>query len=91
MSLKVIVEDNNIDLALQQLHNKYYFLQASRWYKKRYGYYEKPSVLKRKKRKMKAILCHQYIAQTCYFPIQPTIRLWLKIDLAQQYLSLIHI
>lgn len=56
MSLHIIVANNNIELALQQCHQKQYFLQATRWYKKHQGFYEKPAILKRKKRKMKLLI-----------------------------------
>lgn len=85
MSIQVIVENNDLDLALYQLQQKQYFLQNTRWYKKRQGYYEKPSILKRKKCKMTSILCHTYVPQTPYFHVHPKINLWLKIGLAQQH------
>jgi ribosomal protein S21 len=56
MSITVYLQDDqDIDQALYLLNQKHYYLQATRWYKKRYGYFEKPSVLKRKQKKMKAI------------------------------------
>jgi ribosomal protein S21 len=54
MSITVYLQDDqDIDQALHLLNQKHYYLQATRWYKKRYGYFEKPSVLKRKRKKMK--------------------------------------
>ena len=56
MVIKVIVgEDENIDTAIHRLRDKQQY-EYKRWTKKRYGYYEKPSELKRKRRKM-AKLC----------------------------------
>ncbi|WP_254433804.1 hypothetical protein [Acinetobacter sp. Marseille-Q1618] len=86
MPIQVIVEDNNIELALQQLHYKQYLLQATRWYKKRQGYYEKPAILKRKKLKMKRIVSQsQNWFSQCPLYFQSPANLWLKIDLAQQH------
>lgn len=85
MSIHIIIEDNNIELALAQLHQKQYFLQSTRWYIKRQGDYEKPSVLKRKKCKMTSLFCHKHVPQTPYFHVHPKINLWLKIGLVQQY------
>ncbi|MFW1857265.1 hypothetical protein [Acinetobacter defluvii] len=86
MSVKVDVKDNNLDLALEQLRNKQYILQATRWYKKRQAYFERPAILKRKKSKMKLILSQRQnrFAHCPLYFLRP-LNLWLKIDLAQQY------
>jgi len=52
MGIKIHVHDNeSIDIALARLRQKELY-EYKRWTKKRYGYYEKPSVLKRKRKKM---------------------------------------
>jgi len=52
MGVKVYVRDNeSIESALGRFRRKELFAYK-RWTKKRYGYYEKPSVLKRKRKKM---------------------------------------
>lgn len=71
MSIHVIVQDDNIDLALHQLRHKQYFLQATRWYKKRQGFFEKRSVLNRKKRKMKRLVSQRQHFHTCFMSIDP--------------------
>lgn len=56
MSVRINVEDNEtLDSALSRFSHKVYRLNYRRWYKRRYGYYEKPSVLARKRRKMRRI------------------------------------
>ena len=86
MSIQVIVEDHNIELALHQLRHKQYILQSTRWYKKRPAYFERPAILKRKKSKMKFILSQQqnWFAHCPLYFLKPS-NLWLKIDLTQQY------
>lgn len=86
MSIQVIVEDHNIELTLHQLHHKQYFLQTTRWYKKRQAYFERPAILKRKKSKMKLILSQQQnrFAQSPLYFLKPS-NLWLKIDLTPPY------
>ncbi len=74
MAVRVYVnESDDIELALQTLKNKVSMDSDRRWYKKRFGYYEKPSILKRKKEKMQSQPNHR-----CK-------RLWLKIGLVQQF------
>lgn len=86
MSITVYLQDDqNIDQALQLLNQKYYYLQATRWYKKRYGYFEKPSVLKRKRKKMKAILSYRNDSLSLQTHIAPKNTLWLKIKREQQF------
>ena len=56
MTVKVTVEDGeSIDLALRKLSRKVKSEMDRRWYKRRFGYYEKPSVLKRKSKKMEKL------------------------------------
>jgi ribosomal protein S21 len=53
VSVRINLEDNEtLDSALSRFSHKVYRLNSRRWYKRRYGYYEKPSVLARKRRKM---------------------------------------
>ena len=85
MSIQVIVEDHNIELALHQLRHKQYILQSTRWYKKRQAYFEKPSVLKRKKCKMKLIISQAQSGFSQSIPPALHSNFWLKIDLTQQY------
>ncbi len=85
---KVIINDEqSIEQALQELRKKVYYEKSSRWYKRRYGYYEKPSVLKRKRRKMKRIVSQRdqqfdYVNE-CLFATRQN--LWLKIGLQEQF------
>lgn len=85
MSIHIIVTNNDIEVALHQLQQKQYFLQATRWYKKRQGFYEQAAILKRKRRKMKLIISQ---SQSCFAQC-PTLYLhpnfWHKIDLEQQF------
>lgn len=74
MAVKIKVEDgNSIDLALRKLNRKVKSETDRRWHKRRYGYYEKPSVLKRKSKKMKALTTQSGGA------------LWLKVGLKEQF------
>lgn len=55
MGRKIEVEDGeSIDRALRRFQVAQAY-EYKRWTKKRYGYYEKPSVLKRKRKKMAEI------------------------------------
>ena len=86
MSITVYLQDDqNIDQALLLLNQKHYYLQATRWYKKRYGYFEKPSVLKRKRKKMKQILSYRNHSLSLTTHIAPKDTLWLKIEREQQF------
>lgn len=53
--------------------------------KKRYGYFEKPSVLKRKRKKMKLNLSQRNRALYYCYHEHPQHTLWLKIDVKQQF------
>lgn len=80
---KILLDNTqNIEQALWQLHQKLYYNTATRWYKKRYGYYEKPSLLRRKKRKMKLLLSYRQ-NRLSRSNIKTT--LWLKIEYSQQF------
>lgn len=69
-------ESQNLDQAFDELAQKYYCCHASRWYKRRYGFYEKPSLLKAKRKKMRAIVSNQAIGGSA---------LWLKIAQPLQF------
>lgn len=76
----VYLDDNqNLDQAFNALNQKLYRQTATRWYKRRYGYYEKPSLLKSKRKKMKAILSRR---QT---HLSDSSTLWLKIEQPLQF------
>ena len=50
MAIEIKVGENeSIDSALNRLNKKISIEYGRRWYKKRFGYYEKPSILKRKR------------------------------------------
>ncbi|MGA4473764.1 30S ribosomal protein S21 [Ectopseudomonas chengduensis] len=74
MTVTVNVEDGeSIEVALRKLKKKVKHETDRRWHKRRFGYYEKPSILKRKAKKMKAL------------SIQSGGSLWLKIGLKEQF------
>lgn len=86
MSITVYLQDDqDIDQALYLLNQKHYHLQATRWYKKRYGYFEKPSALNRKRKKMKAILSYRNHSLSLLTHISPKSTLWLKIEKEHQF------
>ena len=73
MTVTVKIESGeSIDLALRKLSKKVKSEMDRRWHKRRFGYYEKPSTLKRKSQKMKKLA------------IQSGGALWLKIGLKEQ-------
>lgn len=74
MTVTVKVEaGESIEVALRKLKKKVKHETDRRWYKRRFGYYEKPSILKRKAKKMKEL------------SIQSGGNLWLKIGLKEQF------
>lgn len=74
MTVKVNVEAGEpIEVALRKLNKKVKHETDRRWHKRRFGYYEKPSILKRKAKKMKEL------------SIQSGGSLWLKIGLKEQF------
>ncbi|RZG84405.1 hypothetical protein [Acinetobacter venetianus] len=86
MSITVYLQvDQDIDQALYFLNQKHYHLQATRWYKKRYGYFEKPSLLKHKRKKMKAILSYRNHSLSLLTHISPKNTSWLKIEKEHQF------
>ena len=86
MSITVYLQDDqDIDQALYLLNQKHYYLEATRWYKKRYGYFEKPSALKRKQKKMKQILSYRNHSLSLTTHIAPQNTLWLKIGKELQF------
>ncbi|WP_275544555.1 MULTISPECIES: 30S ribosomal protein S21 [unclassified Pseudomonas] len=73
MTITVNIEDNeSIEIALRNFKKKVKHETDRRWHKRRFGYYEKPSILKRKAKKMKKL------------SIQSGGSLWLKIGLKEQ-------
>ncbi|OTG90219.1 hypothetical protein [Acinetobacter sp. ANC 3832] len=82
MSIKVTVKDNNLDLALEQLRIKKYYLHTNHWYKKCQSYQDKPLSLKRKKREMKLLIGHSQILE------DDPLALRLKIHVEEQYQAL---
>lgn len=78
--LTVYLDDSqNFDQAFDELIQKLYRQTATRWYKRRYGFYEKPSLLNAKRKKMKAILSRR---QT---HLSDGSNLWLKIEQPLQF------
>ncbi len=74
MTVTVNVEaGESIEVALRKLKKKVKHETDRRWYKRRFGYYENPYILKRKAIKMKEI------------SIQSGGSLWLKIGLKEQF------
>lgn len=79
MTIVYLDDNQNLDQALIALNQKQYRQTATRWYKRRYGYYEKPSALKAKRKKMKSILSRR---QT---HLSDGSNLWLKIEISLQF------
>lgn len=74
MAVTITVEEGeSIDLALRKLSKKVKSELDRRWYKRRFGYYEKPSALKRKSKTMSELA------------IASGGTLWLKIGLEEQF------
>lgn len=63
MSIQVIVQDNNLDLALEQLRIKTYYLNTDHWYKKCHDYRDKLPSKKRKRSEMNLLLGHSQILE----------------------------
>ena len=85
MSVRINVENNEtLDSALNRFSHKVYRLNSRRWHKRRYGYYEKPSVLARKRRKMRRI--QQQCFSVFVFVGEPKPNgLWLYIGVPAQF------
>ncbi|MDM1247457.1 hypothetical protein HX005_08645 [Acinetobacter sp. R933-2] len=63
MSIKVHVKDDDLDLALEQLRIKSYYLTTHHWYKKCHVYHEKPPSKKRKTTDMKLLIGHRQVLE----------------------------
>ena len=61
MSIQVQVKDDNLDLALEQLRIKSYYLTTHHWYKKCHAYHDKPPSKNRKKADMKLLIGHSQV------------------------------
>ena len=61
MSIKVHVKDDDLDLALEQLRIKSYYLTTHHWYKKCHTYHEKPPSKKCKTTDMKLLIGHRQV------------------------------
>ncbi len=61
MSIQVQVKDDDIDLALEQLRIKSYYLTTHHWYKKCHAYHDKPPSKNRKKADMKLLIGHSQV------------------------------
>lgn len=84
VAITVILQENEtIVQAYQRLNHKLYQLQASRWHKRRYGYYEKPSQLRNKQKRMRFNQIRT--AENARYLQQPAVQLALKIDLHAQF------
>ncbi|MBJ9955074.1 MULTISPECIES: hypothetical protein [unclassified Acinetobacter] len=79
MSIKVIVKDDNLDLALEQLRVKKYYLETDHWYKKCQNYHEKPPSKSRKKSELKLLHGHSQILE------DDPLALRLKIHIQEHY------
>ncbi len=67
MTIEIKVRENDsIDSALNRLNKQIRFEYGRRWYKRRFGYYEKPSILKKKRhrhlKRVKQSMMFQYQA-----------------------------
>ena len=82
MSIQVIVQDDNIDLALEQLRIKKYYLQTNHWYKKCQDYQDKPPSKSRKKSELKLLHGHSQILKDDPLAIR------LKIHIEEHYLEI---
>ena len=79
MSIKVIVKDDNLDLALEKLRVKKYYLETNHWYKKCQNYHEKPTSKSRKKNELKLLHGHSQILE------DDPLSLRLKIHIEEHY------
>ena len=61
MSIQVQVKDDDLDLALEQLRIKSYYLTTHHWYKKCHAYHDKPPSKNRKKVDMKLLIGHSQV------------------------------
>ncbi len=79
MSIKVLVKDSNLDLALEKLRVKKYYLETNHWYKKCQNYHEKPPSKSRKKNELKLLHGHSQILE------DDPLSLRLKIHIEEHY------
>ncbi len=79
MSIQVIVQDDNIDLALEKLRVKKYYLHHNHWYKKCQKYHEKSPSYKQKQQEMKLLVGHSQILE------DDPLALRLKIHIQEYY------
>ena len=79
MSIKVIVKDDNLDLALEKLRVKKYYLETNHWYKKCQNYHENPPSKSRKKNELKLLHGHSQILE------DDPLSLRLKIHIEEHY------
>lgn len=79
MSIKVIVKDDNLDLALEKLRVKKYYLETNHWYKKCQNYHEKPPSKSRIKNELKLLHGHSQILE------DDPLSLRLKIHIEEHY------
>jgi ribosomal protein S21 len=77
-------ENEDIESAIKRLNDKVFRENGKRWYKRRYGYYEKPSILKRKRNKHVKILRPSVASQMAICGMVIT-GLQLKIGIKEQY------
>lgn len=61
MSIQVQVDNDDLDLALEQLRIKSYYLTTHHWYKKCHDYHNKPPSKSRKKTDMKLLIGHSQV------------------------------
>ena len=84
VSITVFLQENeSIEQAYQRLNCKRHHLQASRWHKRRYGYYEKLSQLKNKKKRMR--INQIRTVENAHYSQEPVVYLSLKIGLQAQF------
>jgi ribosomal protein S21 len=69
-----VTEEDSIELALRKLRRKVNEKYAFRWYRPRRGYYEKPSTLRRKRKKMRGVVIRS-----------ESKRLWLKVGQKERF------
>ncbi len=80
MSIQVQVKDDDLDLALEQLRIKSYYLTTHHWYKKYHAYHDKPPSKNRKKADMKLLIGHSQVLD------DDPLALRLKIHIEEHYL-----
>lgn len=79
MSIQVQAKDDNLDLALEKLRVKKYYLETNHWYKKCHVYHNKPPSKNRKKSELKLLHGHSQILE------DDPLALRLKIHIEEHY------